>query len=275
MRLGNTTRSYSGFSNEETARMLAEGGFCCTELCFVQADSNFWRYNSMGPLDGLTSRRVGEIAEIYRKNGIEITSLGLFTNCICPDEAQNALYMDYFETHMRFAAENGIKTVSTECGANPDYRGLITATYEKYFSIMLENMKKLAETAEKLDITIAIEPCSIDIIPSAKRMRDFIFQVGSDRIKVLLDPANLIANSDEDDMFKYLLGHIAYFHGKDRKVNAVSGCLLGDGDVDWTKFLSLYEQYTPDAPFILEYVNPTTEKTAVERINEVLKKIQT
>ncbi len=52
-----------------------------------------------------------------------------------------------------------------------------------------------------------------------KGQRDFILQSGSDRIKVLLDPANLIANSSEEDMFFYLKDHIAYFHGKDRKVN--------------------------------------------------------
>ena len=45
-------------------------------------------------------------------------------------------------------------------------------------------------------------------------MRDFIEQIGSDRVKVLLDPANLIANSSEEDMFRYLKDHIFYFHGK-------------------------------------------------------------
>ena len=79
---------------------------------------------------------------------------------------------------------------------------------------------------------LALEPCVIDIVPSAKRTADFIDQLGSSRVKVLLDPANLIANSSESDMFDYLAEHVAYFHGKDRKVNARGGTLIGDGDVD-------------------------------------------
>jgi hypothetical protein len=64
-----------------------------------------------------------------------------------------------------------------------------------------------------------MEPCVLDVIPSAKRMKDFISQCKSDRVKVLLDPANLIANSSEEDMFKYLKddiekNHIAKDEGK-------------------------------------------------------------
>ena len=56
-------------------------------------------------------------------------------------------------------------------------------------------------------------------------------------------------------MFKYLTPHVAYFHGKDRKINARSGELIGDGDIDWPLFLSLYHKHTEGVPFIMEYVN--------------------
>jgi sugar phosphate isomerase/epimerase len=65
----------------------------------------------------------------------------------------------------------------------------------------------------------------------------------------------LIANSSEEDMFHYLAPHIAYFHGKDRRVNDAYGRVVGDGDIDWPLFFSLYHIHTPGVPFILEYVN--------------------
>ncbi len=94
----------------------------------------------------------------------------------------------------------------------------------------------------------------LDVVPSAKRTADFIEQVGSERLKVLLDPANLIANNTEKEMFAYLAEHIAYFHGKDRKVNDAKGRIVGDGDINWPYFLELYHQNTDGLPFILEYV---------------------
>ena len=50
---------------------------------------------------------------------------------------------------------------------------------------------------------------------------------------------------------------LAYFHGKDRKLNDRMGRLVGDGDIDWPLFLSLYHRHTEGTPFILEYVNAT------------------
>ena len=108
----------------------------------------------------------------------------------------------------------------------------------------------------------------MDIVPSAKRARDLIEQVGSDRLKVLLDPANLIANSSEEDMFRYLAPHIAYLHGKDRKVNDVWGRAVGDGDIDWRLFFQLYHKYAEGKPFILEYVNEENFREIMRRVNE-------
>jgi sugar phosphate isomerase/epimerase len=103
-------------------------------------------------------------------------------------------------------------------------------------------------------------------------MKDFIWQSKSDRVKVLLDPANLIANSSEEDMFNYLKDDIVYFHGKDRKVNDARGRALGEGDIDWVKFFYLYKKYLNDKPFILEYVNLTNFEEIKRRAVDYYKK---
>ncbi|NLC45056.1 MAG: sugar phosphate isomerase/epimerase, partial [Clostridiales bacterium] len=159
------------------------------------------------------------------------------------------------EAHMKIASQNNVPYVATECGFIPGHRGIFADTYETAFQRLFESLKWLTQKAEEYDVAVALEPCVLDVVPSAKRMRDLIDQVESDRLKVLLDPANLIANSSEEDMFRYLAPHIAYFHGKDRKVNDAYGRAVGDGEIDWPLFLSLYQRHTPDLPFILEYVN--------------------
>ena len=71
----------------------------------------------------------------------------------------------------------------------------------------------------------------------------------------MLDPANFLANSDEEGMFHYLGHDVYYLHGKDRKINATYGVNIGDGDIDWTKFMECYIRYADKKPFILEYCN--------------------
>jgi sugar phosphate isomerase/epimerase len=205
----------------------------------------------------MTDDRSHEIVETYKSRGIDVVALGVFTNLIDPDDAERAANLAYYDRMMQIAALNGIPCVPTECGFIPGKRGINADTYEEAFEILLDSLKRLAEKAERYDVYIALEACVLDVVPSAKRAADLLAQVGSERIRILLDPANLIANSSEEDMFRYLAQHIGFFHGKDRKLNDARGRLLGDGDIDWPLFLSLYHRHTEGAPFILEYVNAT------------------
>ncbi len=254
MNIGVTTRSFPELTNVLTADSLSQNGFKSTELCFSQTDSDFWVYNGRSDLSEMTDDRSRKIVETYRSRGIDVVALGVFTNLIEPDEAERAANLAYYDRMMQLAALNGIPYLPTECGFIAGRRGIDAGTYEETFEILLDSLKRLAEKAEHYDVYVALEACVLDVVPSAKRAADLLAQVGSERIRILLDPANLIANSSEEDMFRYLAQHIAYFHGKDRKLNDARGRPLGDGDIDWPLFLSLYHRHTEGTPFILEYV---------------------
>lgn len=243
-------------SSDQAADLMARSGFTCTELCLSHTDANYWSYNGRSDLAGLTDKLSRAVAANFRNRGIEIVALGVFTNLIDPDPGERTANLDYFERMMEIAALNGIPRVSTECGFIPGQRGINTATYERDFGQLCESLLWLAGKAAHYGLEIALEPCIIDLVPSAKRAADLLTQLGSDRVKILLDPANLISNNTEDEMFRHLAPKIAYFHGKDRKVNDVYGRALGDGDIDWPLFFRLYHQHAGGVPFILEYVSP-------------------
>jgi sugar phosphate isomerase/epimerase len=267
MRVGIVTRSFPEMTNQQAAVFMREKGFTSTELCLSQTDSKYWVYNGTSDISGLTDLRIKEIADIYRAEGILVHALGVFTNLIETDPAIRANNLAYFERHMQMARAAGIPVVSTECGFDPASRGVRADLYESRYSLLLDSLRWLCEKAETYEVDLALEPCVIDVVPSAKRMADTIRQVGSSRLKVLLDPANLIANSSERDMFHYLGDHIAYFHGKDRKINDAYGRNIGEGDIDWPLFLSLYHQTHEGVPFIIEY--PRADNCA-----EILARVQ-
>ncbi len=268
MDIGVVSRSFPQLTNRETAEFLAGHGFRWTELCFKNADSDYWIYNGRGDLSALSDERSRRIVDTYRDAGVEVPVLGVFTNLIEPDEAEREANLRHFERMIRIASYNGIPTVATECGFRPGARGINADTYEADFDRLVAGFRRLCEKGDAYGVDIALEPCVLDVVPSAKRARDFIVQVESPRAKILLDPANLIANSTEEEMFEHLAPYIAYLHGKDRKVNDAKGRIVGDGDIDWKRFLRLYHEYAEGRPFILEYVTRDNVLAVKERVIE-------
>lgn len=255
MDIGAVTRNFSELSIDEVAALLADNGFKWAELALLHTDANYWRFNGRSDLSDLTNDRMRKIIKSFTGKGVDVPAMAVYTNLLEPDNDERKENLKYFERHMQYAADNGIASLSTECGFVSDDRGLVPKNYEQRFKRLVDSFKWLCEKAERYNVNIALEPTVIDIVTSAKRCRDFIKQVDSSKAAILLDPANLIPNSDEEDIFKYLKDDIVYFHGKDRKVNDIGGRILGDGEINWPLFLSLYHKYTDGMPFILEYVN--------------------
>ena len=268
LNIGITTRSFGGLTNEETARRMHAIGYRCTELCFSQTDSKYWVYNGVTDLSDMSDARFSEIVSVYREQGIEVSALGVFTNLIEPDDEKLEENLRYYRRFMELAAKNGIPYLPSECGFIPDSRGVLAQFYEARFDRLKSSLARLCEYAEEYGVYLALECCVLDVVPSAKRAADLIDQLGSERLKVLLDPANLIANSSEEDMFYYLSENIAYFHGKDRHVNDAYGRLVGDGDINWCQFLALYHQHNDGAPFIIEYANADNAEEVYRRVME-------
>ncbi len=266
MNLGVVSRAFASMTCDQAAACMQRHGFVCTELCLAHSDADFWRYNGRRDLTDMTDARFRSIVHAFRSRDIEVVSLGVFTNLIEPDAVEREANLAYFEQMMRLAMANDIPYVSTECGFVPGRRGIDTETYARDFDQLCQSLLSLADAASRYNVTIAFEPSVIDLVPSAKRTSDLLDQLNSDRIRVLLDPANLIANSTEAEMFQHLAPKIAYLHGKDRKVNDTWGRALGDGDIDWPHFLSLYRRYADERPFILEYVAPENAATIRDRV---------
>jgi sugar phosphate isomerase/epimerase len=281
MKYGIVSRSYGDKTVKEAAEFMSFHKFNCTELCMAHPDFGGWVYNGLSELDknGITKELTKEKADIFRDNGIEVTALGVFTNLLSPDNEFRKKCIESFIRLMDYAEYAGIKNLSTELGFRPEKRGITTDVYESDFQRLKESFITLGYAAKERKLNICIEACAIDVIPSAKRLRDFIRQIndeaGLENIKVLLDMANFIANSDEDDVFRYLSPYIEYFHGKDRKVNDCYGRIIGEGEIDWVKFFENYYRITPDIPFILEYTNAETTDLTNERVRRYIMQAKT
>ncbi len=255
LNIGLSSRVLSHMTVAEAAAFMQKEGFRCTELCFTHPELSGWLYNGIGSLENITPQKVKESADIFRARGVDVTSLGLYTDLRNPDSARRAETLDYCRRYIELAAAADIPYIATQCGFTPGHRGVNADSYEADYASVRDGLQQICLEAEQSGVHMVLEACMLDIIPSPRRLKTLIEELEATshvRLGALIDPSNFIANSDEEGMFCYLKHDVAYCHGKDRKLNSVCACMLGEGDVDWIKFMECYIRFADKKPFILE-----------------------
>ncbi len=274
--IGIATFQFTTYSNAQLAQQLAADGVHTVQLFLSQTDSNYWKYNGRSDLSGLTADRCKKIADTYRSAAISIHSLGVYTNLIHPDEAERRANLAYFEDMMKVGAHMNVRTFITEAGHyyNPSEPAPPVEYHlqEEVWKMMVATGRELAEIAERHDATVLFEPFYRHFLASAKRTRVYLEELGSPRLRALLDPANLLEVNDLGEMFDQLGPWIGCLHAKDRKLHVDRGVPAGQGDLDYREFVRLAAERTPHAPLILEYVGPDDYKQALAHLRNVIAK---
>jgi sugar phosphate isomerase/epimerase len=272
--IGMATTEFRKHTNSALAKELREEGIRTIQLFLTQTDSNYWKYNSRSDLSGLTPERSTEIAGIYQSAGIRIHSMGVYTNLIHPEEAERKANLAYFEAMMKVGSYMGVRTFINEAGHYHPEGPEPSVPYhwqEDVWRKMVATGKELARMADAHDATVLMEAYFQGFLASAKRTRLFLEEVGSARIRALLDPANLLEVNDLEEMFNQLGPWIECFHAKDRKLHVTKGVATGEGDLDYRKFVSLAAERKPAAPLVLEYVGEPNFRQAVAHLRRVVR----
>jgi sugar phosphate isomerase/epimerase len=274
--IGMATLQFRKHTNAQLARELAAAGIGVVQLFLSQKDSNYWKFNGRSDVSDMTAARCKDIAGAYRSAGLSIHSIGVYTNLIHPDPAERKANLAYFEDMMKVGGHMGVRTFITEAGHyhDPEKPAPRVEHYfqEEVWKMTVATGKELATIAARHNATVLVEPFFRGFFASAKRTRVFLEEVGSPRIRALLDPANLLELNDLEEMFNQLGPHIGCLHAKDRKLHVDRGVAAGQGDIDYPKFVTLAAQRTPDAPLILEYVGATNYKQALTHLRVTLRK---
>jgi len=271
--IGLATLGFNDYTNARLAHELEQAGIKVIQLFLSQSDSRYWKYNGRSDLSDLTPDRCRAIARAYRSAGIAIHSLGVYTNLIHPDPAERKANLAYFEAMMKVGLAMDVRVFITEAGHYHSDAPAPPVEYhfqENVWKTMVATGRQLAQLAEKHQTTILFEPFYRGFLASAKRTRLFLEEIGSPRLRALLDPANLLEINDLDEMFQQLGPWIDCLHAKDRKLHVDRGVPAGKGDLVYPKFLALAARRTPPAPLILAYVGPDTYQPALAHLRKSL-----
>lgn len=273
--IGIATNDFRDHSNQSLAAELKSAGIRLIQLFFTQTDSNYWRYGGRSALPGMSPARAREIAGVYRDAGITIHSLGVYTTLIHEDAAERKANLAYFDAMMKIGGHMGVHRFVSEMGhylpPGPvprvpwDFR-------DDVWTMAIATARELARIAETNGATVLLEPFHISVLASAKRMRLFLEETASPRVRGLLDPANLIEVNDLDEMFAQLDKWIDCIHAKDRKLHTSAGVAAGKGDLDYARFVTLAATRTPGVPMIVEYVGSKNYREALAHLRGTLSK---
>jgi len=125
---------------------------------------------------------------------------------------------------------------------------------------LLTSMEESLQIAEGHQLTLAFEPEIANVVDSAKKARRLLDEMGSSRLRVVMDAANLFHSGTLstmhhqilDEAFELLGGQIVIVHAKDLSHDGEAGQeAAGTGRLDYDHYLSLLQKTGYDGPLIL------------------------
>jgi sugar phosphate isomerase/epimerase len=194
--------------------------------------------------------------------GIEIGAVSGTFNVIDPCLERRLDGLSRLRT-LAFAARRmgtGIVTLSTGTrhptdmwAAHPD-----NSTREAWADLV-RSMEEAVRIAGEADIVLAFEPEVSNVVDTAEKARRLLDEVGSIRLKVLMDAANLFRRGDLarmdavlENAFELLGRDVALAHAKDLSRDGEAGHeAAGTGLLDYDRYIALLRQAGYDGPLVL------------------------
>jgi sugar phosphate isomerase/epimerase len=205
---------------------------------------------------------VTRIRAALDRRSMRIAALSGTFNMIHPNPAERADGLKRLDTLARNAAALGTRVI-TLCTGTRDttsmWRFHADSLRDDAWTDLLDTMRKAVAIAEAHDVILAFEPEVNNCVDSARKARHLIDVIGSPRLKVVMDGANVFHTGElpyQREMLKQafdLLGpHIALAHAKDLDHDGDAGHLpAGHGLLEYGLYLRLLRASGYSGPLVL------------------------
>jgi len=284
MKLGFMTAAFPNLSFEEVAAWAAGNGFEMLEVACWPVGKAERRYAGVTHIDvdEFSAADAKEIRAVLANYGLEISSLGYYSNPLHPDPEHRVMVIDHLKKVILAAEKLEVPIVGTFVGRDKN----------KNVEDNLENFKvvwpPIVKFAAEHNVKIAIENCpmifSNDEWPGGDNLaispaiwRKMFEIIPDDNFGLNLDPSHLIWQFIDYVRVVYEFGErIFHVHAKDLRIdyeglyqNGVMSAgmgwqiprLPGLGDVDWGKFISALYGVGYDYVVSIEHEDRAFEKT--------------
>ncbi len=248
------------------------------------AESDFEPNGDIELPERITPSTVNAIRRSARSRGVRIGAVNGTYNMAHPDDEVRREGIKRFRVLTEAVRELECPIISLCSGSlsrvslwmyHPDNNSEV-AWYN-----MSESMKYAADIAEKFEVTLAIETEASNVIDTPEKARRIMDDVGSARLKMIMDAANLFHRGKaKRQNVEATLTHasevfgrdVVLAHGKDiRESDGIDFCATGEGIVDFELFKRLLEENNFSGDFMLHGIYDEAKMpTAVEFIRRIL-----
>ena len=146
------------------------------------------------------------------------------------------------------------------------------------WSDLLSSMEAALRIGEEEQVTLAFEPERANVVNTAAKGHALLAAMQSSRLKVVIDPANLIVPGDEhqmsqvlDDAFDLLGEYIVIAHAKDRGADDTFQT-AGGGILDYDQYIRLLRAAAFNGPFILHGLTEGQIDAALQFLRDKLQR---
>lgn len=185
--------------------------------------------------------RVAALGEAAAKVGIDVDGIICSTHwgqpLSDPDPAVWERTMEGMRVSMRNAkALGGDMVLLVPAVVNPE------VMYRDAYARSVERVKRLAEDAERLDITIGIENVWNKFLLSPIEAKQYIEDIGSERVRFWFDVGNVVLFGYPQDWIRTLGPLIARIDVKDFDSKTKQFVPLREGSVDWPEVMRAFDE---------------------------------
>lgn len=203
---------------------------------------------------------------------MEIAVLGSYINPSNPDDELLRADIEKFKEKIKYASVLKPIVVGTETGR---YKEGLTDTEEAYQRV-LKTFKELVPYAEENGVNIGIEGVHCFVINTPQKMKRLLDDLGSDNVKVIFDPVNLLninnyQNQDEiiNETFDLPADKICVLHAKDFKVESgnFTSTKLTEGLLNFKLIFEKLKEHNLDIPIICEEIDEESAAVAFKKLS--------
>lgn len=252
MQLGIFAKTFEGKDVGEIFGAARAAGFDCVQLNMACA--------GLPALpDEIPAGIIAAVRNASAKTPIDISAVSATYNMIHPDVAQRRSGLRKLQTIASAASLMGIQLITLCTGTrdpldqwrhHPD-----NSSIEAWEDLFYE-MHKAVAIAEEYNVQLGIEPEHANVVCDSNAAKRLIAAIASNRIRVVIDPANLIAADSLEEQHAIIshavetLGpHICMAHAKDRKLNG-DVVAAGKGEIDFAHFIKCLRSVKFSGPLI-------------------------
>ncbi len=231
--------------------------------------------------DSIPPELLDRIARVLADRGLKMAAVSGTFNLIHPDASlvdDGLRRLDVLAANCKRLGTSIITLCTGSRDATDMWRWHPDNNSETAWAAIVEGMRRALEIAQRHDVVLAVEPEGGNVVSDSRKARRLLDHFRSDRLRIVIDPANLEADTPEnpagrvlDEAFEQLGPEIVLAHAKERGADGSSGHLaIGSGIVDFPVYLRLLRRFAPKAPLILHGLDESQVEPSVGRLRAML-----